>query len=45
MFKSSVYTMPENSEIWEKEGIIEPKKRLEEFLEKHNAKQRKVTVF
>ena len=37
--------MPEDSNIWEKEGIIEPKKRLEDFLEKINAKQKKVIAF
>ena len=45
MFKSSVYTMPENPNIWEKEGIIDPKKRLEDFLKNHNSAQTKITVF
>ena len=45
MFKSSQYCMPCDSNIWEKEGIIEPKKRLEEFLENNNAKQKKIKVF
>ena len=45
LFKSSVYTMPENPNIWEKEGIIESKKRLEEFMTNNNAIQKKVNVF
>lgn len=45
MFNSSQFTMPDNSNAWEKEGIIEPKKRLENFLQKINAKQSKVIVF
>ena len=45
LFNSTQLTMPENPEVWEKEGIIEPKKRLEDFLKKIGATQKKVTVF
>lgn len=45
MFNSSQLTMSEDPNNWEKEGIIEPKKRLEDFLENINAKQKKVIAF
>ena len=47
LFKSSQLTMPEDPNVWEKAGIIEPKQRLEEFLKKHNTKtkQKKVIAF
>jgi len=45
MFKSSTYTMPENPAIWEKEGIIKPKKRLEKFLNIFSNNQKKIKVF
>jgi len=45
LFKSSRFTMKENSVFWETEGIIEPKKRLETFLKKHSDHQKTVNVF
>jgi len=45
LFQSNKYYMSSNSDIWLKEGIIEPKERLEKFLDKFSENQKKINIF